>query len=78
MTPALHHADPMALYDVLDCASRAIQAAEDGNTRAAREAYMSASVATGDAAPLNSRLSEALGVILEYVGGLTAGSEAAA
>jgi hypothetical protein len=81
MTPAPEHAraaDPMALYDVLDCASLAIQYAEDGRTGAAREAYVKASLAAGDAFPLDSEESRALGVILAAVGGMAAGSEAAA
>lgn len=60
----------MALYDVLNCASTALISAETGNDRIAEQAYLEASFAIGDAFPLGSRESEALGVILAAVGGM--------
>jgi hypothetical protein len=73
MTAAPGHvadADPAALYEVLDLASLAILKAGDGDRQRAAEAYLKASRAAGDAAPLDSDLSRALGTVLEYVGDL--------
>lgn len=66
--------DPMALYDVLNCASMAVLAAEGGRSRAAEQAYLEASIASGDAFPLDSDESRALGVLLGAVGTMVTGA----
>ncbi len=68
--------NPVALWQVLNCAATALNAAEDGLTGIAEQAYLEASLAAGDAFPLNSRESEALGVILAAVGGMVTGAPA--
>ena len=66
--------NPMALYDVLNCASTAIIAAEGGQGSIAEQAYLEASFAAGGAFPLDSGESRALGVILGAVGAMVSGA----
>ena len=65
--------NPVALWQVLNCAATALCSAEDGLTGIAGQAYLEASFAAGDAFPLDSRESEALGLILAAVGGMVTG-----
>jgi hypothetical protein len=66
--------NPVALYDVLNCASMAVLAAEGGRVRAAEQAWLEASFAVGDAFPLDSDESRALGVLLGAVGTMVSGA----
>ena len=65
--------DPMALFDALNCAATALISSETGRDSIAEQAYLEASFAAGDAFPLDSRESEALGLILAAVGGMVTG-----
>jgi hypothetical protein len=68
--------NPVALYDVLNCAATALIAAEGGQHSIAEQAFLEASYATGDAFPLDSGESRALGVILGAVGAMVQGAAA--
>lgn len=68
--------DLMALYDVLNCMSTALIAAQGGQQGIAEKAYLEASFAAGDAYPLNSPKSEALGLLLADVGATVTGRTA--
>jgi hypothetical protein len=59
--------NPVALYDVLNCASTALIAAEGGRAREAEQAYLEACVAAADAFGGGSREADALNVILGVV-----------
>lgn len=68
------HSRPGGCQDVLNCASTAVIAAEGGMCSIAEQAYLEASFAAGDAFPLDSEESRALGVILGAVGAMVSGA----
>lgn len=65
-----------ALHDCLDALAQTSRALENGWRREASVHYLEASLAAGEAFPLDSPQSEALGVILGAVGAMVSGAAA--
>lgn len=66
-------ADPVALYDFLECAAGAVLAAEGGYAAQAETALLEAQLAASTAFPAGSPRADALGVVLAAVAQVNAG-----
>ena len=67
--------DPVALYDVLNCASMALLHAEGSNLPMAETAFLEATVAAPEAfraGPLADALNLILGAVRDFTSGVTA------